>query len=166
MHRTRRRNQHTSATRAAMSISYHALRSEEHTSELQSQSNLHSFPTRRSSDLMPQDHGRSVGHAPHATAQPAYERHASSDEYILPCPAYARRDNGVRAVTSRPVAFVSSTLLTERCCGGAYTGPTPGSAACLLVGQSNAYTSTTSVCRSIRRGAKPTSARSSAPGSC
>src|SRR5688572_29328277 len=29
------------------------LRSEEHTSELQSQSNLHSFPTRRSSDLQP-----------------------------------------------------------------------------------------------------------------
>src|SRR5688572_28589588 len=27
-------------------------RSEEHTSELQSQSNLHSFPTRRSSDLL------------------------------------------------------------------------------------------------------------------
>src|SRR5580692_4730240 len=34
-----------------LSISASPLRSEEHTSELQSQSNLHSFPTRRSSDL-------------------------------------------------------------------------------------------------------------------
>src|SRR5882672_7823744 len=32
-----------------------ASRSEEHTSELQSHSDLHSFPTRRSSDLLPTD---------------------------------------------------------------------------------------------------------------
>src|SRR5476649_2093477 len=31
--------------------SWHSSRSEEHTSELQSHSDLHSFPTRRSSDL-------------------------------------------------------------------------------------------------------------------
>src|SRR5579875_1916200 len=33
------------------------LRSEEHTSELQSHSDLHSFPTRRSSDLSPRRSG-------------------------------------------------------------------------------------------------------------
>src|SRR5476649_497000 len=33
-------------------------RSEEHTSELQSHSDLHSFPTRRSSDLMPHSNRR------------------------------------------------------------------------------------------------------------
>src|SRR5437588_259599 len=33
-------------------------RSEEHTSELQSHSDLRSFPTRRSSDLSPGEHGR------------------------------------------------------------------------------------------------------------
>src|SRR5215218_7237400 len=39
-----------------------AGRSEEHTSELQSHRDLHSFPTRRSSDLMPRhDRGRDAG---------------------------------------------------------------------------------------------------------
>src|SRR5882672_8222155 len=33
-------------------VSHKAIRSEEHTSELQSHSDLHSFPTRRSSDLL------------------------------------------------------------------------------------------------------------------
>src|SRR5205085_2272743 len=46
----------TSHSRNRREKSYHnyfvnTSRSEEHTSELQSQSNLHSFPTRRSSDL-------------------------------------------------------------------------------------------------------------------
>src|SRR5882672_1015404 len=36
---------------AAGNDDYHDARSEEHTSELQSHSDLHSFPTRRSSDL-------------------------------------------------------------------------------------------------------------------
>src|SRR5476649_564725 len=36
------------------------LRSEEHTSELQSHSDLHSFPTRRSSDLIPHPHRRAA----------------------------------------------------------------------------------------------------------
>src|SRR5215218_4133771 len=37
------------------------LRSEEHTSELQSHRDLHSFPTRRSSDLTPPRHARGPG---------------------------------------------------------------------------------------------------------
>src|SRR5476649_1974780 len=44
-----------------------AERSEEHTSELQSHSDLHSFPTRRSSDLSPPDH-HATRPAPRRTA--------------------------------------------------------------------------------------------------
>src|SRR6266567_2772262 len=49
-----------------------ALRSDEHTSELQSQSNLHSFPTRRSSDLAYAD-----DHRQEAVARS--DRHAADD---------------------------------------------------------------------------------------
>src|SRR5262252_6894170 len=44
----------TDAYRALVDPSVRITRSEEHTSELQSHSDLHSFPTRRSSDLPPE----------------------------------------------------------------------------------------------------------------
>src|SRR5476649_2940948 len=42
----------------ALDIRFNGKRSEEHTSELQSHRDLHSFPTRRSSDLAGVRHGR------------------------------------------------------------------------------------------------------------
>src|SRR5476649_320042 len=51
-----------SASRAGAREVYLIERSEEHTSELQSHSDLHSFPTRRSSDLSPGRHRRPLRH--------------------------------------------------------------------------------------------------------
>src|SRR5476649_2247310 len=51
---------------AAGAREYHCARSEEHTSELQSHRDLHSFPTRRSSDL---DQSK-----PRSIPQPNYDR--------------------------------------------------------------------------------------------
>src|SRR5215204_2026883 len=53
-----------------------AARSEEHTSELQSHRDLHSFPTRRSSDLIGDARGRGPAGASDATARRSGERRA------------------------------------------------------------------------------------------
>src|SRR5262252_9247025 len=63
------------------SPSWPRTRSEEHTSELQSHRDLHSFPTRRSSDLLALAAGVVVGHdQPAATV----EKHAVANAHWLP----------------------------------------------------------------------------------
>src|ERR1044072_6686848 len=106
-----------------------APRSEEHTSALQSHRDLHSFPTRRSSDLalaLPICAAslirRSVGRevvSPNDVSAQQQQRRSLSPSQQLHCPSCLR---AVRLVGSENNAGSAAELLTFQCeCGQIFT---------------------------------------------